>query len=184
MHRHPRRPAAFAITLALASASIISLPTQASCIALADLLPEPTAAGPSVFSGTVLAVDEISTELAVEAWYVGGSPVERLVVVGGRDPGAITSVEWTPPPGGHYIVVAEPGADGTWITGTCQQSEPYPDLLAALEARYGEPQLPPFPEVPGSPATASPTGSGSPQPVITSNDSPLPDSLVHGTPEP
>jgi hypothetical protein len=182
MHRRTRRPAAFAITLALASASIISLPAEASCIALADLLPEPTAAGPIVFSGTVLEADELNTELAVDAWYIGASPVERLIVVGGRDPGAITSVEWTPAPGVRYVVVAEPGPSGTWVTGTCLQSEPYPELLVALEGRYGDPQLPPFPAV--SEVLGSPAPTASPEPVITSNESPLPGSLVHGTPEP
>ncbi|CAN5855933.1 hypothetical protein BH23CHL8_BH23CHL8_30920 [soil metagenome] len=193
MHRRSRRSAALAIPLALASASLFAAPTAGSCIPLADLLPEPTAAGPIVFIGTVLEVEDVRTEMIVEEWYLGASPVDRVIVVGGRDPGAITSVEWTPAPGGRYVVVAEPASDGTAITGPCQQSEPYLELLAALEARYGEPQLSPFSPLPEgisspapvtSPCAPDPSATVQSPPVVTSNDSPLPGSLVHGTPEP
>jgi hypothetical protein len=61
------------------------------------------------------------------------------------------------------------------VTGTCMQSMPYPELLDELAFTYGEPEVPPA-GVDGPPP--------SPSPVVTSNESPLPGSLVHGTPEP
>jgi hypothetical protein len=184
-----------ASTLAISSALVAAAPAAASCIPLADLLPDPSSPSAVVLVGTVLTVEQVHTELLVDSWYLGESPSERVIVAGGREPGAITSVDWVPAPGQQFVVVAEPAGDGSLITASCQQSEPFPDLLGALEARYGDAQLPPFPpasDAIGSPAPSPLSTTGSPEPgtavssppVVTSNDSPLPGSLVHGTPQP
>jgi hypothetical protein len=150
---------------------LAATPVAASCIPLADLLPHPATPGVVVLVGTVVSVDELTTDLLVEHWYLGGSSTE-VQVLGGRDPEAITSVEWTPATGERYVVVAE-AVDDTLVTGTCLQSMPYPELLDALASAYGEPETPP-----------AGVDDPSPSPAVTSNESPLPGSLVHGTPEP
>jgi hypothetical protein len=194
MDRRSRRSFVLAAAVALTSTLFVGPPAAASCIPLADLLPDAASETSAVFIGTVLATGDVETEMAVDSWYFGASPVSEVVVVGGRDPQAITSVDWAPVPGEHYVVVAEPVGESLWITGTCQQSEPFPELLATLEARYGEPQPPPYPPAGdvASPGPSPAPSAGSPEPasavesppVVTSNDSPLPGSLVHGTPEP
>ena len=151
--------------------SFAATPVAASCIPLADMLPEPSTPGVVVFVGTVVSSDELTTDLTVESWYLG-EPRAELQVVGGREPDAITSVEWTPSVGERYVVVAQV-MDEVLLTGTCMQSMPYPELLDELASIYGEPEVPP-----------AGVGGPSPSPVVTSNESPLPGSLVHGTPEP
>ena len=199
MHRRSMGSTALASTLALSSALTAVAPAAASCIPLADLLPDASSPSAVVFVGTVLGVEQVHTQMNVDSWYVGQSPQDQVIVVGGREPGAITSVDWVPAPGERFVVVAEPAGDGSLITASCQQSEPFPELLAELEAHYGDPQLPPFPPASGaslaplaSPEPTPITSTGSPEPgspvgsppVVTSNESPLPGSLVHGTPEP
>jgi hypothetical protein len=163
--------------VALASALSGGSPAAASCIPLADLLPDATSEASAVFVGTVLAAGDVHTEMSVDSWYLGRAPVGTVVVVGGRDPEAITSVDWDPSPGERFVVVAEPMSEGPWVTGTCQQSMPYPELLEALVARYGEPREAPFA---ATPEPAAPLGS----PVVTSDDAAVPVALVDVTPEP
>ena len=164
------RAGLLAATLALPGA-LAATPVAASCIPLADMLPEPSTPGVVVFVGTVVSSDELTTDLTVERWYLG-EPRAGVQVVGGRDPDAITSVEWTPTVGERHVVVAQV-VDEALVTGTCMQSMPYPGLLDELASIYGDPEVPP-----------AGAGSPSPSPVVTSNESPLPGSLVHGTPEP
>jgi hypothetical protein len=166
------RSGLLAATLSL-SGAFAATPVAASCIPLPDMLPEPLTPGAVVFVGTVVSSDELTTDLTVERWYLGEARAV-VQVVGGREPDAITSVEWTPSIGDRYVVVAQV-VDETLVTGTCMQSMPYPELLDELAFTYGEPEVPPA-GVDGPPP--------SPSPVVTSNESPLPGSLVHGTPEP
>lgn len=127
----------------LAAITTISLagwatPVAASCTSLVDLLPDPTTPGAVLFIGTVVAADELTTDLIVDTRYVGDLPDTGIRVLGGRDPDAVTSVEWTPQLGDRFVVAAV-DVDGMLVTGTCMQSMPFPDLLDALAERYGEP---------------------------------------------
>lgn len=193
------RTAALASTLALSGAAFATAPALASCVPLDMMLPDPTTPGALVFLGTVTGSDLVHTEVIVDAWYHGESPADVVVVVGGREVGTISSVDWNPAPGEQVVVVAERSPDGSLLTGTCQQATPYPELLGTLLARYGAPQLPPFvpapsasPSVDGSPAPSGMPDGESPDPgslvngspAVTSNESPLPGSLVHGSPAP
>jgi hypothetical protein len=170
MDRRIRRSFAPPAALVLASTLFVGPPAAASCIPLAELLPDASSESSAVFIGTVFATGDVETDMAVDAWYLGAQPSSEITVVGGRDPQAITSVEWDPAPGARYVVVAEPLADGLWMTGTCQQSEPYPGLLEALEARYGQPQraaLPPADRVVPSASPSVAPSAGSPEPAST-----------------
>lgn len=169
------RPRSFRVGLLAATLALpvafTATPVAASCIWLADMLPEPSTPGVVVFVGTVVSSDELTTDLTVESWYLG-EPRAAVQVVGGREPDVITSVDWTPSVGESYVVVAQV-VDEVLVTGTCMQSMPDPGLLDELAAVYGEPELP-----------SAGVGSPSPSPVVTSGETPLPGSLVHGTPEP
>jgi hypothetical protein len=194
MRRHTLRSAALAGTLALSGAIFAGTPTLASCLPLDTMLPDPSTPGAVVFLGTVSRADALDTDLAVGAWYLGDGPTDLVALTGGREIGAITSADWRPQAGEQFVVVAQRAADGSLTTGTCQQSAASPSLLNALLARYGEPQLPPFPAVLGaspaatsSPAPAGPDlapgTSGSPTPPIVTM-SPFPAPMVEGSPTP
>lgn len=199
MRRHTLRSAALAWTLALSGAAFATSPALASCIPLDTMLPDAATPGQLVFLGTVTGSDALHTQLIVDAWYLGDAPTDLVIVVGGRQIGTISSVDWNPAPGEQFIVVAERSPEGSLLTGTCQQSAPYPQLLGTLLTRYGDAQLPPFAPSPSgspttsiSPAPSAVTSGESPDPsslvdgspVVTSNESPLPGSLVHGSPTP
>ena len=150
------RAGLLAATLALPLA-FVATPVAASCIPLADLLPEPSTPDAVVFVGTVVSSDELTTDLTVESWYLG--EFRALVqVIGGREPDAITSVDWTPSVGEPYVVVAQI-LDDVLLTGTCMQSMPYPELLDELASVYGEPEVP-----------AAVVDGPSPSPVLTSDE--------------
>ena len=177
-----------------------SLPVAASCVPLQMLLPTAATADTVVFIGTVLGSDPLRTQLAVDAWYLGGQPSDLAIVVGGRDPLVIASTDWTPSPGERYAVVATRTPDGSILTGTCAQSILSLELIAAMRATYGEPLLPPFMPLPSaspvpcsSPTVPVPTSGQSqaprtvvlPSPVVTcSDDSSGPGPSAHGTPAP
>jgi hypothetical protein len=160
----------------------MAAPAAASCVPIDLLLPEADDPGAIVFVGTVLGiVDPTQTALQVEAWYLGDGPADQVIVTGGRDPLVIASTDWAPDAGEQFIVVATRSDIGSLDSGTCQQGILTADTLATLQARYGNPQLPPFAAAPG----ASPAASQAPTPsMITSGESPLPGSLVHGRPTP
>jgi hypothetical protein len=154
------------------------------------MLPDPPTPRAVVFVGTVSRVDALDTHLVVGAWYLGDGPTDLVTLTGGREIGTITSADWRPQAGEQFVVVAERAADGSLTTGTCQQSAASPSLLNALLDRYGEPQLPPFPVVPGpspaapsSPAPAGPAipAGGSPTPPIVTM-SPFPAPMVERSP--
>ena len=169
------RASVLAMTIVI-PAALLTSPVAASCISLADMLPDPATPGSVVFVGTVVASDELTTDLAVDAWYLGELPEGYVQVVGGREPDVITSADWRPANGEQFVVVAR-SLDDTLITGTCMQSMPFPDLLEALTATYGEPTA--------AAADVSPGPSPVPSaPVVTSGELPLPGSLVRGTPPP
>ncbi len=136
------------ITVGLTVASI--QPAAASCLPLQ--LPAPVTPGLVVLVGTVLEVGPTETRLAVDSWYAGAGPSEVVTVIGGRDPGAITSADWRPEAGERDVVVAERTSDGGLTTALCQQAPATPELMTLLEATYGPPQVPPF----------TPAGSGGP----------------------
>ena len=135
--------------------AFVATPVAASCIPLADLLPEPSTPDAVVFVGTVVSSGELTTDLTGESWYFG-EPRALVQVVGGREPDAITSVDWTPSVGERYVVVAQV-VDDILVTGTCMQSMPYPELLDQLASLYGEPEV-----------SAAGVGSPSPSPLVTS----------------
>lgn len=200
MLKRVRSPIALAALLALSVAGSASEPVAASCIPLDQLLPDPAVPDAVVLVGTVAGSSEDRTNLLVDAWYLGTGAAEDIVVTGGRQPGVITSADWMPVPGERYVVVATRTPGGPFTTDLCKQAVATPDLVDALVARYGDPALPPFVGSPSpsstpaaSPATTSfPTTAASPSAgpftsspsAATSNDSPLPGSLVHGTPQP
>ncbi len=177
----------FSFVLALGSVLSLTGSAAASCVPLDMLLPDAATPGAIVFIGTVTATDPTSTQLLVDGWYLGDGPTDMVVVEGGRQPGTITSVDWVPASGERFVVLAERIEGGALITGTCEQSAVIQPLLEVLQTRYGDPELPPFgPSPNGSPGVSvSPEASPSPVPsIITSEDSPEPGSLVHGSPTP
>ena len=95
-----RRALALAVTMTLASALPLSLPTAASCLPLQ--LPPADAADTIVVLGTVRSIDGIRTELDVDAWFLGPEPTGTVAVAGGRDPELITSADWLPAVGEEY----------------------------------------------------------------------------------
>ncbi len=136
-----------AFVLAGALSAGIAAPTLASCMELP--LPERTDRRAVVFIGTVVDVDvdEGSTLLDVEAWYLGDDPTESAVVAGGlMYPGGEreTSGDWTPEQGERYAMVAERSANGTLETDVCVQQLVNGRTLSRLSEAYGDPSIPPF----------------------------------------
>ena len=157
--RTPRRTLALAVTMTLASALPLSLPTAASCLPLQ--LPPADAADTIVLVGTVRSIDGIRTELDVVAWFLGAEPTSTVVVAGGGgDPELITSADWPRAVGEEYVVVATRTTDGTLETVPCQQQAPTPELLSASRATYGDPWSPPTASPKPSPSPAVSDGDG------------------------
>ena len=129
-------------------------PAMARCVPLGDLLPDSSEARAVVFIGTVVDVQRTTTALDVEAWYLGEGPVEHVSVSGGRSPGPRGSEDWHPEVGQSYVVVAERKPSDALLTTVCRQSSPWPELLAALAAAYGDPLEAPF-SLPASPAPSA-----------------------------
>lgn len=167
MPNRTTRIASLAAALAIVAGSFATAPALASCIPLQQLLPDPTTPATVVFLGTVLAVEGADTQLQVDGWYLGASSEATVVVTGGRDPAVITSADWVPTIGEQYVVVASRAADGSLTTDLCQQAPLDPALSAALDARYG------LPQVSGSPLPSLVPGA-SPPPVITMSPFPAP----------
>lgn len=157
-----------AFTLALSAALPSAGPVAASCQALQ--VPGADTPDTAVFVGTVRALDPIRTELVVDGWFLGTGPSDVVVVLGGRDPNVITSADWMPSVGQQYVVGAARTPEGSLVTDLCQQGLLTPELLAVLQATYGDPQLPPFPIPSPSPSawpSASPVVAISPSPGAT-----------------
>jgi hypothetical protein len=96
-----------------------------------------------VFVGTVAGSAADRTNLLVEAWYLGPGALGDIVVVGGRQPGVITSADWTPAPGEQYAVVVTRNPEGTFTTATCEQAPGHlscsPRCMIATEIRCCRP---------------------------------------------
>lgn len=153
---------ALAAITGLAAALTASVPVAASCLPVQ--VPAADAVDTVVVVGTVRGIEGSRTELDVDAWFLGEGPTDTVVVVGGRDPGVITSVDWTPAAGEQYVVVAAPTISRELETEPCQQQRATPELLSTLLATYGDPWSPPL----ASPMPSqSPTASDDSEPLAS-----------------
>jgi hypothetical protein len=154
---------AVAVSLATAMVALVlagglGRPVLASCLAL-----EPASIvrgeATSVFAGTVTRVQQGHVWMRVEAWFLGANPVDEAEIIGGSEPGMITSADWMPSPGEDYLVVADRAAPHGFVTKLCQQTPLNVALLQRTEATFGPAQQPPFGAQSPSPAPSDAPGT-------------------------